>query len=68
MNQKIKEIAIKSGAGEWGDSIVPAMMDIDKFAHYLLEDFIKEASNISCESSYSFSREMRKLKRKYGAE
>ena len=32
MNKRIRELAIKAGAGEWGDSVVPAMMDIQKFA------------------------------------
>lgn len=26
MNERIRKLAIQSGAGEWGDSIVPAMM------------------------------------------
>lgn len=38
MNERIKELAIEAGAGEWGDSIVPAMMDIEKFAQLIIED------------------------------
>lgn len=38
MNKRIKEIAIFSGAGTWGDSIIPATMDIEKFAKLLIEE------------------------------
>ncbi len=51
MNDKIRELAIQAGAGEWGDSVVPAMMDIDKFAELiikecaeLVEDYVNEMS------------------------
>jgi predicted alternative tryptophan synthase beta-subunit len=27
MNERIKELAKQAGAGEWGDSVIPAMMD-----------------------------------------
>ena len=36
MNQLIKELALQAGAGEWGDSVVPAMMDIEKFAELIM--------------------------------
>jgi hypothetical protein len=32
MNERIRELAVQAGAGEWGDSVVPAMMNIEKFA------------------------------------
>lgn len=35
MNERIRELALQAGAGEWGDSIVPAMMDLDKFAQLI---------------------------------
>lgn len=38
MNDKIRELAIQAGAGEWGDSVVPAMMDIDKFAELIIKE------------------------------
>jgi len=38
MNSKIRELAIKAGASEWGDSTIPATMDIEKFAELILEE------------------------------
>jgi hypothetical protein len=38
MNSKIRELAIKAGAYEWGDSTIPATMDIEKFAELILEE------------------------------
>ena len=38
MNERIKQLAVQAGAGEWGDSVVPAMMDINKFADLLVKD------------------------------
>ena len=38
MNERIRELAIKAGAGAWGDSVVPAMMDIEKFAELVRAD------------------------------
>lgn len=38
MNSKIKELALQAGAGEWGDSVVPAMIDIEKFAELIIEE------------------------------
>ena len=40
MNQRIRELAIQAGAGEWGDSAVPAMMDIEKFAELIVRESI----------------------------
>lgn len=41
MNDRIKELAIQAGAGEWGDSVVPAMMDIAKFAESIVKECAK---------------------------
>ena len=38
MNERIKELAVQAGAGEWGDSVVPAMMNIEKFAELIVKD------------------------------
>lgn len=40
MNELIKELAIQSGAGEWGDSVVPVMMDIETFAELIVEECV----------------------------
>lgn len=40
MNERIKELALQAGAGEWGDSVVPAMMDIEKFADLIVQECI----------------------------
>lgn len=36
MNERIRQLAKEAGAGEWGDSLVPAMMDIEKFAELIV--------------------------------
>ena len=38
MNSKIRELAIKAGASEWGDSTIPATMDIEKFADLIVRE------------------------------
>ena len=40
MNERIRELAKEAGAGEWGDSVVPAMMDIEKFAELIVRECI----------------------------
>ena len=42
MNERIKELALQAGAGEWGDSIVPAMMDVEKFAELIINSVLAE--------------------------
>ena len=41
MNELIRELALQAGAGEWGDSVVPAMMDIEKFADLIVQECIE---------------------------
>ena len=36
MNERIKELAVQAGAGEWGDSVIAATMDIEKFAELIV--------------------------------
>ena len=43
MNERIRLLAVQAGAGEWGDSVVPAMMDIEKFA----EQIIRECAEVA---------------------
>ena len=43
MNERIRELAIKAGAGEWGDSVVPAMMDTQKFAELIILECVNVA-------------------------
>jgi hypothetical protein len=38
MNERIRALAIEAGAGEWGDSVIPAMMDIEKFAQLIVAE------------------------------
>lgn len=45
MNERIKELAKQAGAGEWGDSIVPAMMDIEKFAELIVRECAETAAS-----------------------
>ena len=40
VNERIKKLALQAGAGEWGDSVVPAMMDIEKFAEFIVRECI----------------------------
>ena len=48
MNERIRELAIEAGAGEWGDSVVPAMMNIEKFAELVRADEREECAKV-CE-------------------
>lgn len=38
MNEQIKELAVQAGAGEWGDSVIAATMDIEKFAELIVRE------------------------------
>jgi hypothetical protein len=40
VNELIRELALQAGAGEWGESVVPAMMDIEKFADLIVQECI----------------------------
>ena len=51
MNERIRELAIKAGAGAWGDSVVPAMMDIEKFAELVRADEREQCAKV-CEARY----------------
>ena len=42
----IIRMAREAGAGEWGDSVVPAMMDIEKFAALVAEKVHKKYNPI----------------------
>ena len=48
MNERIQELAKQAGAGEWGDSIVPAMMDVEKFAELI----VRECAGVGYDASY----------------
>jgi len=45
MNKLIEELAKQAGAGEWGDSIVPAMMDVEKFAQLIVKECVTVLNN-----------------------
>lgn len=45
MNQLIRKLAKKAGASECGDSVVPAMMDIEKFALLIVRECAKIADD-----------------------
>jgi hypothetical protein len=40
VNQLIRELALQAGAGEWGNSVIPAMTDIEKFADLIVQECI----------------------------
>jgi len=40
MNERIKELAVQAGAGEWGDSVIAATMDIEKFAELIVRECV----------------------------
>jgi hypothetical protein len=46
MNKIIKELALQAGAGEWGDSVIPAMMSVEKFAGLIRNDALEEAAKV----------------------
>lgn len=45
MNKRIKELAVQAGAGEWGDSVIPAMMDIEKFSELIVRECAETAAS-----------------------
>lgn len=45
MNERIRELAVAAGAGEWGDSVIPAMMDIEKFAELIVQECTDVSKN-----------------------
>jgi hypothetical protein len=47
MNERIKELAVQAGADEWGDSVVPAMMNIEKFAALVRADEREECAKVA---------------------
>jgi len=49
MNKIIKELALQAGAGEWGDSVIPAMMSVEKFAGLIRNDALEKAA-VVCDS------------------
>lgn len=55
MKQKIRELAIQAGAGEWGDAVVPAMMDIEKFADLIVGECCKVLDEKLCPPSHPYN-------------
>jgi hypothetical protein len=45
MNERIREFAIQSGSMEWGDSVIPATINIEKFAELIIKDCLSIADN-----------------------
>ena len=46
MNNRIKQLSLEAGAGDWGDSVIPAMMDIEKFAELIVRECARVYWNI----------------------
>ena len=65
-NQKIRDLAVQAGVGEWGDSVVPAMMDIEKFAELLIKECGIIADKYKDDHLFSFPSE--EMKRYFGVE
>ena len=64
MNEKIKILAVQSGAGEWGNSVVPAMMDIEKFAQSIVNECCQMM--IDMETKYPANLTVREIKKHFG--
>ena len=67
MNERIRELALQAGAGEWGDSIVPAMMDVEKFAELIILECAETIQDF-VEHRFPASEYPIRLKRYYGIE
>jgi hypothetical protein len=56
MNERIRALAIEAGAGEWGDSVIPAMMDIEKFTWLIVQQCVDiayaEGDNVAYLANY----------------
>ena len=46
MNERIKQLAIEAGAMEWGDSVIPATMDIEAFVKLILNECAEIVADI----------------------
>lgn len=46
MNERIKQLAMEAGAMEWGDSIVPVAMDIEKFVKLIVNECAEIVADI----------------------
>jgi len=81
MNERIRELALSAGAGEWGDSAVPATMDIEKFAELIMAECINKietyhipvgnsaSGELACEWTYAALKEIRDdIKDHFGVE
>ena len=44
MNERIRELALQAGAGEWGDSVIPAMMDIELFTRLIVRECVNSVN------------------------
>ena len=66
MNDTIRDLALQSGAGEWGDSVIPAMMDIEKFAELLIKECGIIADKYKDEHLLTFPSE--EMKQHFGVE
>jgi hypothetical protein len=64
MNERIKELAVQAGAGEWGDSVVPAMMNIEKFAQSIVNECCQMM--IDMEIKYPANLTVREIKKHFG--
>ena len=51
MNERIKELAVQAGAGELGDSVIAATMDIEKFAELIVLECASICYNSGLEDS-----------------
>jgi hypothetical protein len=53
IRENIIRMAREAGAGEWGDGIVPAMMDIERFAALVAAHEREKVANWMVERSYA---------------
>ena len=70
MNERIKELAVQAGAGEWGDSVIAATMDIEKFAELIVRECCNIVSD-EVECVYHFDNQhpvVARLKEHFGVE
>ena len=67
MNERIRELALEAGAGEWDDAVIPAMMDIEKFSELLVRECAQFICVLDAEP-VSLIRAARMLQEHFGIE
>jgi len=68
MNERIREFAIQSGSMEWGDSVIPATMNIEKFAELIVRECIEQVKDFYQEDRFDCFNAAERIKEHFGVD